>query len=233
MAGVGLVQGVEPRAGEQLAQQARGLGGLAELDVDLRRPQPGLRVVGVDLAPAAIGVERALRLVLLARERRLDLYDRRLVRRRLARRAHRAFGGAQVAVLERLPGVVDEPFQLRVECLVLGHAATVPRRAAAAPPLPPCRRTRTRPPRAPARFAPRLTPRGRLAGRLDDDLVTDLARSLGDARLGGSGLLEVAHGVERSDDRRQDAMPHEGPDRRGGLSSRRRPVDGERPAALV
>jgi hypothetical protein len=48
----------------------------------------------------------------------------------------------------------------------------------------------------------------------DDDLVTILARALSDARLGGSGWLEVADGVERVDDRRQGREPHEGPDRR-------------------
>jgi hypothetical protein len=50
----------------------------------------------------------------------------------------------------------------------------------------------------------------------DDDLVTILARALGDARLGGSGWLEVADGVQRVDDRRQERKAHEGPDRREG-----------------
>ena len=49
----------------------------------------------------------------------------------------------------------------------------------------------------------------------DDDLVTLLARSLSDARLGGAGWLEAADGVERVDDRRQELRPHDGPDRRG------------------
>ena len=48
----------------------------------------------------------------------------------------------------------------------------------------------------------------------NDDLVTILARALNDARLGGSGWLEVADGVERVEDRRQGRRPHEGPDRR-------------------
>jgi hypothetical protein len=50
----------------------------------------------------------------------------------------------------------------------------------------------------------------------NDDLVMILARSLSDARLGGSGWLEVADAVERVDDRRQGPGQHEGPDRRGG-----------------
>ena len=71
------------RAGEQLAQQARGLAGLAVVEVDLGRSQPGLGVVGVGLAPAAVGVERALP----GRPARapatgLQLEDRRVVRRR-------------------------------------------------------------------------------------------------------------------------------------------------------
>lgn len=49
----------------------------------------------------------------------------------------------------------------------------------------------------------------------DDDLVTLLARALGDARLGGAGWLEVADGPERVDDRRAQPRPHDGPDRRG------------------
>ena len=49
----------------------------------------------------------------------------------------------------------------------------------------------------------------------DDDLISILARALGDARLGGSGWLEAADGIERVDDRRQERRPHEGPDRRG------------------
>ena len=47
---------------------------------------------------------------------------------RLASRAQRPLHGPQVAVLERLPGVVEQAFQLRVRCAVLGHGATVPRR---------------------------------------------------------------------------------------------------------
>ena len=50
----------------------------------------------------------------------------------------------------------------------------------------------------------------------DDDLITILARALSDARLGGSGWLEAADGVERVDDRRQERKAHEGPDRRDG-----------------
>jgi hypothetical protein len=49
----------------------------------------------------------------------------------------------------------------------------------------------------------------------DDDLISILARSLNDARLGGSGWLETADGVERVDDRRQGRERHDGPDRRG------------------
>jgi hypothetical protein len=49
----------------------------------------------------------------------------------------------------------------------------------------------------------------------NDDLISILARSLSDARLGGSGWLETEDGVERVDDRRQGRKPHEGPDRRG------------------
>jgi hypothetical protein len=50
----------------------------------------------------------------------------------------------------------------------------------------------------------------------NDDLVMLLARSLGDARLGGSGWLQEGGGVERVSDRRQGRGPHGGPDRRGG-----------------
>ena len=49
----------------------------------------------------------------------------------------------------------------------------------------------------------------------NDDLVTLLARSLSDARLGGAGWLEMAGAVTRVDDRRQEPRAHEGPDRRG------------------
>ena len=49
----------------------------------------------------------------------------------------------------------------------------------------------------------------------NDDLVTILARSLSDARLGGNGWLDVADGVESVSDRREELKPHEGPDRRG------------------
>jgi hypothetical protein len=51
----------------------------------------------------------------------------------------------------------------------------------------------------------------------NDDLVTLLARSLADARMGGSGwLAEVdEHDVERVTDRRSGRQPHQGPERRG------------------
>jgi hypothetical protein len=49
----------------------------------------------------------------------------------------------------------------------------------------------------------------------NDDIVTILARALSDARLGGSGWLEPADGVESVDDRRAEGRPHDGPDRRG------------------
>ena len=47
-----------------------------------------------------------------------------------------------------------------------------------------------------------------------DDLITLLARSLGDARLGGSGWLEDGDGVEHVDDRRQTQRPHDNQERR-------------------
>lgn len=50
----------------------------------------------------------------------------------------------------------------------------------------------------------------------DDDLVGLLARSLGDARLGGAGWLELAGAAERVDDRRRGQLEHAGPERRGG-----------------
>ena len=53
---------------------------------------------------------------------------------RLARRAQGALHGAQVAVLERLPGVVEEALQIGVVSAVLLHGATVPRRGYASPP---------------------------------------------------------------------------------------------------
>lgn len=49
----------------------------------------------------------------------------------------------------------------------------------------------------------------------DDDLVSLLARSLGDARLGGAGWLELAGQAERVEDRRREAQGHQGPERRG------------------
>jgi hypothetical protein len=49
----------------------------------------------------------------------------------------------------------------------------------------------------------------------DDDLITILARALSDARIGGSGWLELADGIECVGDRRTERKPHEGPDRRG------------------
>ena len=48
----------------------------------------------------------------------------------------------------------------------------------------------------------------------DDDLVALLARSLGDARLGGAGWLELVGKAERVDDRRCERLQHEGPERR-------------------
>ena len=47
-----------------------------------------------------------------------------------------------------------------------------------------------------------------------DDLVTLLARSLSDARMGGRGWLDEGDGVERVQDRRQVRDPHQGPERR-------------------
>jgi hypothetical protein len=49
-----------------------------------------------------------------------------------------------------------------------------------------------------------------------DDLVMLLARALNDARMGGSGWLEAADGVERVEDRRSQHRDHEGRERRGG-----------------
>ena len=50
----------------------------------------------------------------------------------------------------------------------------------------------------------------------NDDLVMLLARSLGDARLGGSGWLEADDDVECVADRRRERRGHEGPERRDG-----------------
>ena len=50
----------------------------------------------------------------------------------------------------------------------------------------------------------------------DDDLVTLLARSLGDARLGGAGWLELVGRAEQVADRRQERLTHPGPERREG-----------------
>lgn len=50
----------------------------------------------------------------------------------------------------------------------------------------------------------------------NDDLVMLLARSLNDARLGGSGWLEEADGVECVADRRLERRVHDGPERREG-----------------
>lgn len=49
-----------------------------------------------------------------------------------------------------------------------------------------------------------------------DDLVMLLARSLSDARMGGSGWLHDGDGVERVGERRRARQSHEGPDRRTG-----------------
>jgi hypothetical protein len=48
----------------------------------------------------------------------------------------------------------------------------------------------------------------------DDDLVALLARSLGDARLGGAGWLELVGRAERVDDRRLEQVGRAGPERR-------------------
>jgi hypothetical protein len=50
----------------------------------------------------------------------------------------------------------------------------------------------------------------------NDDLITLLARSLSDARLGGGGWMEPAGDVTCVDDRRREPQVHDGPDRRGG-----------------
>ena len=49
----------------------------------------------------------------------------------------------------------------------------------------------------------------------DDDLVSLLARSLGDARLGGAGWLELVGRAERVEDRRRERRAPAGPERRG------------------
>lgn len=48
----------------------------------------------------------------------------------------------------------------------------------------------------------------------DDDLVTLLAKSLGDARLGGAGWLELVGRAECVEDRRREQAGHQGPERR-------------------
>jgi hypothetical protein len=48
----------------------------------------------------------------------------------------------------------------------------------------------------------------------DDDLVNLLARSLGDARLGGAGWLELVGRAEHVRDRRSRHEAHQGPERR-------------------
>lgn len=50
----------------------------------------------------------------------------------------------------------------------------------------------------------------------NDDLVLLLARSLNDARMGGSGWLHDGDGVARVSERRCGGHPHDGPDRRRG-----------------
>jgi hypothetical protein len=50
----------------------------------------------------------------------------------------------------------------------------------------------------------------------NDDLVMLLARSLGDARLGGSGWPEADDDIECVADRRRERRGHEGPERRDG-----------------
>ena len=49
----------------------------------------------------------------------------------------------------------------------------------------------------------------------DDDLVSLLARSLGDARLGGAGWLELVGRAEQVPDRRHERQTPPGPERRG------------------
>lgn len=61
-------------------------------------------------------------------------------------------------------------------------------------------------------------PREAWLGGPDDELVTLLAKSLADARFGGTGwLADVESGadLESVPDRRQGFRPHEGPERRG------------------
>ncbi len=48
----------------------------------------------------------------------------------------------------------------------------------------------------------------------DDDLVTLLAKSLGDARLGGAGWLELAGRAECVEDRRREQAGRQGAERR-------------------
>ncbi len=50
----------------------------------------------------------------------------------------------------------------------------------------------------------------------NDDLVMLLARSLSDARMGGTGWLHDGGGIERVSERRRARQPHDGPDRREG-----------------
>jgi hypothetical protein len=47
-----------------------------------------------------------------------------------------------------------------------------------------------------------------------DDLVMLLARALSDARMGGTGWLEAADGVEQVEDRRREGGRPAGPERR-------------------
>jgi hypothetical protein len=48
----------------------------------------------------------------------------------------------------------------------------------------------------------------------DDDLISLLVKSLGDARLGGAGWLELVGRPECVEDRRRDEGGHPGPERR-------------------
>ena len=48
----------------------------------------------------------------------------------------------------------------------------------------------------------------------DDDLISLLARSLGDARLGGAGWLELPGRAEQVEDRRRERLGRSGPERR-------------------
>ncbi len=65
----------------------------------------------------------------------------------------------------------------------------------------------------------------------DDDYITCLARSLGDARLGGAGWLELAAAAERVEDRRAEPRPFAGLS--GARSDGSRGVNGPHSPALI